>query len=177
MLIENGADVNAKSGVVGGTKPATDGVLAAPWMAFNLRFILSKNDPCRTEEFAMCMMKVAPLHVAALNGSYEVVAMLIENGADVNTEMIVSNKGTGTTPLHFTALSRNWLASGVTTLLIENGADVMRKESNDLRLWVWLKRVVTVRLQKLLKQPAGSHRNRTDHRIDRNTQRFAFVNY
>ncbi|MGB3694161.1 MAG: ankyrin repeat domain-containing protein [Spirulinaceae cyanobacterium] len=58
---------------------------------------------------------ITALHYAAVKGNYEIVALLIENGADVNAR---SNESS--TPLHWAMQSRN---PETITLLIEKGAD------------------------------------------------------
>eukprot|EP00803_Ostreobium_quekettii_P007431 evm.model.scf_383.2 EVM.evm.TU.scf_383.2 scf_383:71816-72679(+) len=64
------------------------------------------------------------LHVAAASGNQAVAALLVANGAAVNTEC-----ENGHMPLHLTTLRPN--GSGIAELLIENGADLEAKDAND----------------------------------------------
>jgi len=62
---------------------------------------------------------VAPLHVAAQEGHNQVIELLIDNGADVN-----SKDGDEGTPLHMAAANGH---KGIAELLIVKGADVNAK--------------------------------------------------
>ena len=59
---------------------------------------------------------LTPLHIAAINGSYEITQLLIENDADLNSINYDLN-----TPLHFALKHNN---SALIDLLLNNNADV-----------------------------------------------------
>ena len=63
--------------------------------------------------------RTAPLHEAAVYGRARIVALLLENGADVN----IRNEG-GETPLHYAAGHGH---TKVMEILLENGADPAQK--------------------------------------------------
>ena len=67
---------------------------------------------------------ITPLHVSALSGSNEAMALLIQNGADINAR----NKD-GATPLHAAALTGQ---AEAVKLLIANGADVSAKNNEGM---------------------------------------------
>jgi GA-binding protein transcription factor beta len=66
-----------------------------------------------------------PLHCAAWKGHLEIVALLLEAGADVNAQN--RNEHWGTTPLHAAAHSNQ---AGIVQLLIEHGAEVNARDLN-----------------------------------------------
>jgi ankyrin repeat protein len=66
-----------------------------------------------------------PLHCAAWRGRPEIVALLLEAGADVNAQN--RNEHWGTTPLHAAAHANQ---AGIAQLLIEHGADVNARDLN-----------------------------------------------
>ena len=66
-----------------------------------------------------------PLHCAAWKGHQEVVALLLEAGADVNAQN--HNEHWGTTPLHAAAHGNQ---AGIAQLLIEHGAEVNARDLN-----------------------------------------------
>jgi ankyrin repeat protein/ribosomal protein L40E len=70
-----------------------------------------------------------PLHIAAGHGRFDIVKILVENGANVNVKDLM-----GFTPLH-SAILGNHLA--IVKFLIENGADVNAKVENCLTKWNW----------------------------------------
>jgi hypothetical protein len=59
----------------------------------------------------------APIHIAALSGSKEVVEMLIDNGAGVNVKV---TDGLGTTALHLAAFAGD---AAIASVLLAKGAD------------------------------------------------------
>jgi cytochrome c2 len=61
-----------------------------------------------------------PLHAAAQKGSFDVAALLLENGANPNSRY----SSDGSTPLHFAAGRGN---AAVVELLVVNGADIAAK--------------------------------------------------
>jgi ankyrin repeat protein len=65
-----------------------------------------------------------PLHCATWKGQQEVVALLLEQGADVNAHN--SNEHWGTTPLHAAAHANQ---AAIAQLLIDHGADLNAKDS------------------------------------------------
>jgi len=65
-----------------------------------------------------------PLHIAAGHGHFDIVKILVENGANVNAKDLM-----GFTPLH-SAIMGNHLA--IVKFLIENGADINAKAENEL---------------------------------------------
>lgn len=117
VLLENGADVNAKH---------KDGGNPLHWAAMrgcgdvaqvlleNGADINAKNDDGLT-----------PLHLAADCDKADVARVLLKNGADVN----VKNKD-GNTPLHFAAESYP-SGADVAALLLKNDADVNAKNNAD----------------------------------------------
>lgn len=66
-----------------------------------------------------------PLHCAAWKGHREIVAFLLEAGADANAEN--SNGHWGTTPLHAAAHANQ---AAIAELLIQHGADVNARDAN-----------------------------------------------
>ena len=66
-----------------------------------------------------------PLHCAAWKGHLEIVALLLEAGADVTAQN--RNEHWGTTPLHAAAHSNQ---AGIVQLLIEHGAEVNARDLN-----------------------------------------------
>lgn len=64
-----------------------------------------------------------PLHCAVWKGHAEVVAFLVQAGADVNTHN--ENDHWGTTPLHAAAHANQ---AAIAQLLIDHGADVNAKD-------------------------------------------------
>jgi ankyrin repeat protein len=64
-----------------------------------------------------------PLHCATWKGQQEVVALLLEGGADVNAHN--SNEHWGTTPLHAAAHANQ---AAIAQLLIDHGADLNAKD-------------------------------------------------
>jgi len=60
-----------------------------------------------------------PLHCATWKGQQEVVALLLESGADVNAHN--ANEHWGTTPLHAAAHANQ---AAIAQMLIDRGADV-----------------------------------------------------
>lgn len=66
-----------------------------------------------------------PLHCATWKGHQEIVALLLEAGADVNAQN--SNEPWGTTPLHAAAHANQ---AAIAQLLIEHGADVNAWDMN-----------------------------------------------
>lgn len=64
-----------------------------------------------------------PLHCATWKGQTEVVALLLEAGADVNAHN--SNEHWGTTPLHAAAHSNQ---AAIAQMLIDHGADLNAKD-------------------------------------------------
>ena len=149
VLIENGADVHAKSekglnplhltalnnalevavvlienGVDVGAKNEKGGTplhYASNSNALEVAVELIENG---ADVHAKSEKGLNPLHLAAFNNALEVAVELIESGADVHAK-----NENGLTPLHFTAL-RN--AAELAVELIENGADVDAKNENGL---------------------------------------------
>ena len=67
------------------------------------------------------------LHLAASEGHWDIVALLVKKGANVKAEETIF----GYTPLHYTAKYSNpQTKDEIITLLIENGADVNAKAKN-----------------------------------------------
>src|ERR1700736_5616655 len=64
-----------------------------------------------------------PLHCATWKGHPEIVALLLEAGADVNAKN--SNEHWGTTPLHAAAHANQ---AAIAQMLIDHGADVNAKD-------------------------------------------------
>ena len=114
VLIENGADVHAKS--ENGWSPLH---LAALTNALEVTVELINRG---ADIHAKANDGQVPLHTAARNNALGVAAVLIESGADVDAK-----NENGLTPLHFTAGTN---ALEVAVELIESGADVHAKIEN-----------------------------------------------
>lgn len=67
-----------------------------------------------------------PLHCATWKGQQEVVALLLESGADVNAHN--ANEHWGTTPLHAAAHANQ---AAIAQMLIDHGADVNAKDRGE----------------------------------------------
>ena len=124
QALSDGADVNAKGGMIGGT-PLHDAALnghkeIAELLIAEGAEVNAKGKPGRT-----------PLHWAAYNNHKEPVILLIGKGADVNA--IEKN---GQTPLHHAAVRGN---SKISELLINKGADVNAMNSQNETSLDWSK--------------------------------------
>ena len=147
VLIENGADVHAKSekGLISLHLAAmNDALEVAAMLIENGADVHANNENGLTPlhyasiynalELAVKLIEsgadihakdensLTPLHAAAWLNALEVAVELIENGADIHAKA-----KNGRTPLHFTALRG---AAEVAVKLIENGADVDMKDEN-----------------------------------------------
>ena len=71
-------------------------------------------------EFNEHYYNYTPLHISALNSNIEIAKMLIENGADIN-----SNAKNNLQPIHVAALNNNL---ELIKLLIKNGANINAKD-------------------------------------------------
>jgi ankyrin repeat protein len=67
-----------------------------------------------------------PLHCATWKGQQEVVALLLDSGADVNAHN--ANEHWGTTPLHAAAHANQ---AAIAQMLIDRGADVNAKDREE----------------------------------------------
>jgi ankyrin repeat protein len=67
-----------------------------------------------------------PLHCATWKGHQQIVALLLDVGADVNAQN--HNEHWGTTPLHAAAHANQ---AAIAQLLIEHGAEVKARDLND----------------------------------------------
>lgn len=87
-------------------------------------------------------MEMTPIYAAALHGHADVVAWLIENGADIQ----MSRTSPGTTPLH----AATWTGStAIAQQLLDHGADIdaqTAKNAMPLHYAVWRRHVPLVRL-------------------------------
>ena len=102
ILIKNGANVNAKS-CENKLLPEIDALIDHdPGMIY---------DDCERGKF----IKLTPLHIAALNGSLEVVVYLLKNGADIDAETSTN----GARPLQCAICSDS---RKMVRLLMKNGA-------------------------------------------------------
>ena len=107
-LLKQGTDVNAAQG---------DGMTALHWAAFKDDVEMAEMLTYAGANVAAVtrVNAIAPLFLAAQNGSATMVETLLEAGADANATM-----GTGTTPLMLTAASGS---ADAVAALIDNGAD------------------------------------------------------
>ncbi len=121
LLIENGADVNAKHSL-GGTPLH----LAASRDHLKIAKLLIENG---ADVNAKDSLGGTPLHLAASRDHLKIAKLLIENGADVNAKDSLKE-----TAFYF-ATKRRHLE--IAKLLIENGADVNTKASSGTTLFHW----------------------------------------
>ena len=113
VLIQNGADINAKAQV--GLTP----LHYAAWSnAYAVAEVLIQNG---ADINAKDNNGLIPLHAAAWSNVCEVAEVLIRNGADINAKDNI-----GFTPLHYAAQSN---ACEVAEVLLKNGADVNAKDA------------------------------------------------
>jgi ankyrin repeat protein len=111
LLIEKGADVNAKT-----NDDATPLHVAANNDNLELVKLLIEND---ADVNAKTNKGATPLHMAAVNGHFDIAKLLIENDAKVNEKT-----NDDATPLHVAANNGNL---ELVKLLIENDADINAK--------------------------------------------------
>lgn len=113
LLVEKGADVNAR----GGPYRCTPLYWAAFYGDIDTAELLIANG---ADFMARDGDGETPLHYAAWNGQLEMVEFLIEKGADVN-----ARDEFGSIPLHYAGFAR---ATEVVNLLIAKGADVNARD-------------------------------------------------
>ena len=122
LLVDNGADVNAKEGGYGGTPMH----LAAAIFDKQFAELLISNGAkvnVKTRNYRFGGPPWAPIHLAAFVGNKDLVELLITKGVDVNTK----DEG-GWTPLRYAAVFTG--DTEIAELLIANGADVNAKDKN-----------------------------------------------
>ncbi|WP_424947182.1 ankyrin repeat domain-containing protein [Candidatus Spongiihabitans sp.] len=114
LLIQKGADINAKNG------PGDTPLHFTAWNdAGKVAALLIKKS---ADINAKNKYGETPLHGAARDDAGKVAALLIQKGADINAK-----NDDGATPLHLTA----WLDAGkVAALLIQKGADINAKNGS-----------------------------------------------
>ena len=118
LLVDNGADVNAKEGGYGGTPMH----LAAAIFDKQFAELLISNGAkvnVKTRNYRFDGPPWAPIHLAAFVGNKDLVELLIIKGVDVNTK----DEG-GWTPLIYAAMNGH---KEIAELLIAKGADVNAK--------------------------------------------------
>jgi ankyrin repeat protein len=124
QLLEQGADINAKSGVFEWTPLHIAIALGKPYI---MKLLIEKGADLEARD----RDQRTPLQIAALSGFIEnakiytnIAKLLIEKGADVN-----ARDTSQSTPLHFAAFRGNvYLAE----LLIKKGADINATDKNGM---------------------------------------------
>ena len=122
LLVDNGADVNAKEGGYGGTPMH----LAAAIFDKQFAELLISNGAkvnVKTRNYRFGGPPWAPIHLAAFVGNKDLVELLITKGVDVNTK----DEG-GWTPLRYAVGFTG--DTEIAELLIANGADVNAKDED-----------------------------------------------
>ena len=114
-LINNGADINGKTFCPPLSWAA---IYNQPDMAL---LLIKKGADVNAKD--SYQNGATPLYLAAENGHFQIVKILIENGAEINTQT-----NNGVTPLYQAA--KNGFGE-IVQLLIENGADINMKNKND----------------------------------------------
>ena len=122
LLVDNGADVNAKEGGYGGTPMH----LAAAIFDKQFAELLISNGAkvnVKTRNYRFDGPAWAPIHLAAYVGNKDLVELLITKGVDVNTP-----DGSGWTPLLYAAGFTG--DTEIAELLIAKGADLNAKNKD-----------------------------------------------
>lgn len=95
------------------------------YRAIPFRIALFVLQPVPPGNVVLLINGSTPLHCATWKGHQEIVAFLLDAGADVNAQN--RNEHWGTTPLHAAAHANQ---AAIAQLLIEHGADINAQDLN-----------------------------------------------